>query len=452
MTEKKKKKQKTNIMNDRITHASTFSGIGASEIAAEMLGWENLFHCEINKFCREVLDYHFPNAASYEDITKTDFSEWRGKVSVLTGGFPCQPFSYAGKRRGSEDDRYLWPYMLRCIEQIRPTWFVGENVAGITTMAFPSKDVKVGEQADLFGEGDGYEIYEKREKYVLGEIYRNLESIGYSVQAFIIPACAVGAPHRRDRVFIVAHRLVEDSMCNGCLERKHDKQGGERNKRNSCTGSDERICGETMERVTSDSYCGTNAARKSRTLKSKIQSKGVSKRHSLQQSCKPNNVRSYMERTFANSNGFRQSASIGKSRWQWKKMDGKCKNVAFSKSCRFGNKKPFANSNGRRRREIFQSLQSQITDGAKPFSNGRKWHASNAYALQFEDRWAKFPTVPPIHRGNDGIPIRMDNLSISFAKWRRESLKAYGNAIVPQVMYQIFKFIDEIQKLNGNNR
>lgn len=146
-------------MSDRITHASVFSGVGASELAAEMLGWKNLFHCEINEFGRKVLNYHFPNARSYEDVTTTDFSEWRGKVTVLTGGFPCQPFSWAGKRRGSEDDRYLWPFMLKCIEQVRPTWFVGENVAGITTMAFPGDDVKVGGQADLFGEGDGHEIY-----------------------------------------------------------------------------------------------------------------------------------------------------------------------------------------------------------------------------------------------------------------------------------------------------
>lgn len=99
-----------------ITHGSTFSGIGAPEVAAEMLGWENIFHCEINPFGRKVLDYYFPNAESYEDITKTDFTKWRDKVTVLTGGFPCQPFSYAGKRRGAEDDRYLWPYMLRCLK------------------------------------------------------------------------------------------------------------------------------------------------------------------------------------------------------------------------------------------------------------------------------------------------------------------------------------------------
>lgn len=76
-----------------ITHASVFSGIGGPEVAAVMLGWENLFHCEINPFGRTVLDYWFPNSKSYEDITKTDFSEWRGRVNVLTGGFPCQPFS-----------------------------------------------------------------------------------------------------------------------------------------------------------------------------------------------------------------------------------------------------------------------------------------------------------------------------------------------------------------------
>lgn len=215
-------------MSDIITHASTFSGIGASELAAEMLGWKNLFHCEINEFGRKVLEYHFPDTKSYEDIKSTDFTEWRGKVTVLTGGFPCQPFSCAGKRRGPKDDRYLWPHMLNCIKQVRPTWFIGENVVGITTMAFQGENVKVGEQADLFGEGDGYEIYEKREKYVLGKIYRSLESVGYSVQTFIIPACAVGAPHRRDRVFIVAHRLAETSdsvRCGGSVREKNPTPG-----------------------------------------------------------------------------------------------------------------------------------------------------------------------------------------------------------------------------------
>lgn len=84
-----------------MTHASLFSGIGGPEVAAAMLGWDNIFHCEINPFGRQVLEYWFPNSDSYEDITKTDFTRYRGRIDVLTGGFPCQPFSYAGKRGGA---------------------------------------------------------------------------------------------------------------------------------------------------------------------------------------------------------------------------------------------------------------------------------------------------------------------------------------------------------------
>lgn len=91
-----------------MTHASVFSGIGGPEVAASMLRWINAFHCEINPFGKRVLDYWYPNAESYDDITTTDFSKWRGRVDVFTGGFPCQPFSYAGRRRGAEDDRYLY--------------------------------------------------------------------------------------------------------------------------------------------------------------------------------------------------------------------------------------------------------------------------------------------------------------------------------------------------------
>ena len=85
-----------------MTHASLFSGIGGPEVAAAMLGWDNAFHCEINPFGRKVLEYWFPNSVSYEDITQTDFTQWRGKIDILTGGFPCQPFSYAGNRGGAE--------------------------------------------------------------------------------------------------------------------------------------------------------------------------------------------------------------------------------------------------------------------------------------------------------------------------------------------------------------
>ena len=102
-----------------MNHASLFSGIGGAEVAAQMMGWQNLFHCEIQEFPRKVLQYWFPNSESYEDITKTDFHQWQGKVDILTGGFPCQPFSVAGRRKGEDDHRYLWPQMLRAIREIK---------------------------------------------------------------------------------------------------------------------------------------------------------------------------------------------------------------------------------------------------------------------------------------------------------------------------------------------
>lgn len=186
-----------------MNHASLFSGIGGAEVAASMMGWQNLFHCEIQEFPRKVLQYWFPNSESYEDITKTDFHQWQGKVDVLTGGFPCQPFSVAGRRKGEDDNRYLWPQMLRAIREIKPTWIVGENVAGIRTMVEPGKETKVGRTGDLFEENY---IYREESRFTLEKICQELEAAGYSVQPLNIPACSVGAPHKRERIWIVAHR------------------------------------------------------------------------------------------------------------------------------------------------------------------------------------------------------------------------------------------------------
>lgn len=99
-----------------MTHGSLFSGIGGFDLAAEWSGWENVFHCEWNDFSKKVLKYHFPKSISYHDITKTDFTIHHGAIDILTGGFPCQPYSAAGKRLGKEDDRHLWPHMLRAIQ------------------------------------------------------------------------------------------------------------------------------------------------------------------------------------------------------------------------------------------------------------------------------------------------------------------------------------------------
>jgi DNA (cytosine-5)-methyltransferase 1 len=162
-----------------MTHLSLFSGIGGLDIAAEWAGFEAVGQCEWADYPRKVLEKHWPGLPRWCDIrtlSKESFYETTGleSVTVLSGGFPCQPFSTAGKRRGKADDRYLWPEMLRVIQEIRPRWVVSENVAGIVNME-------------------------------LDTVLSDLEKIGYACQAFVIPACAVDAPHRRSRVAIVAH-------------------------------------------------------------------------------------------------------------------------------------------------------------------------------------------------------------------------------------------------------
>jgi DNA (cytosine-5)-methyltransferase 1 len=161
-----------------LVHGSLFSGIGGFDLAAEWAGWQNAFHCEWNEFGQKILKYYWPNATSYGDITKTDFTIWRNRIDVLSGGFPCQPYSHAGKRLGKEDDRHLWPEMLRTIREVAPSYVVGENVNGIVTW-------------------NGGMVFH--------EVQAELENEGYEVQPCLLPACAVGALHRRDRTWFIAY-------------------------------------------------------------------------------------------------------------------------------------------------------------------------------------------------------------------------------------------------------
>jgi DNA (cytosine-5)-methyltransferase 1 len=125
-----------------MNHASLFSGIGGFDLAAREVGWNNVFQCEIDPFCQSVLKYYFPKTVLYEDIKRTDSTSWKGKIDVLTGGFPCQPFSVAGQRKGADDDRYLWPEMLRVIRETRPLWVIGENWNNVySDMTLPSGDM-----------------------------------------------------------------------------------------------------------------------------------------------------------------------------------------------------------------------------------------------------------------------------------------------------------------------
>lgn len=346
-----------------MTHASLFSGIGGFDYAAALLGWINIFDCEIDAFCRKVLEYHFPNSVHYGDITKQIFKEWRGKIDVLSGGFPCQPFSLAGQRKGADDNRYLWPQMLRVIREIRPTWVVGENVAGILTMVQPGAEVEVGGQASLFGEDYRKRVLHRQE-YVIETICRDLEREGYAVQPLLIPACAVGAPHRRDRIWFIAHRT------NAGTETMQ------------FTGKNGIYAVGTSSHTDGDRYtsCGT--------------------------SCRIEKER-------------RERAAMSGQR------EGRC--------------------------ERFNGLDGFSRIAADPYGKRQKYgndqrterwsEPDERFKTQYSSSiWEKFPTQSPICSGDDGLSGRLDG--ITFSKWRQESVKAYGNAIVPQVAYEIFKAIE----------
>lgn len=292
-----------------MNHASLFSGIGGFDLAAECVGWRNVFNCEWEEFPKRVLKYHFPEAEQYDDIKQFDATDYLGRVDILSGGFPCQPFSVAGNRKGSEDERHLWPEMLRVIGECKPGWVVGENVRGLCNWS-------------------GGLVFET--------CCTDLETLGYSVQSFVIPACATGAPHRRDRVWIVAY-------------------------------SNDDGTGRTSRRDESES-----------------RSKGIQERNEVQQ--------------------LNESDSLRGS------------NVPYTDSSR---------------------------GKIEPISRQGQGKSIGRDSQTIRNRWEDFPTVPPVCGGNDGLPKELDG--ITFPKWRRESVKAYGNAIVPQVAYQIFTAIQSFE-------
>ena len=168
-------------MKRQLTHLSLFSGIGGLDLAAEMAGIKTVGQCEYADFQTKILEKHWKDVPRWRDIrtlTGESFYERTGlrTVDIISGGFPCQPFSLAGKRKGKDDDRYLWNEMFRVIREIRPAWVIGENVPGIVNLA-------------------------------LDTVLSDLESEGYRTQPFIIPACGVDAPHRRDRVAIISYSI-----------------------------------------------------------------------------------------------------------------------------------------------------------------------------------------------------------------------------------------------------
>jgi len=338
-----------------LKHASLFSGIGGFDLAAEWAGWENIFHCEWNPFGQKVLAHHFPNSKSYNDITKTNFSIHKGTIDVLTGGFPCQPYSTAGKRLGKADERHLFPEMLRAIKEIKPRWVIGENVRGLVSW-------------------NGGLVFD--------EVCADLESQGYEVQPFLIPAASVNAPHRRDRIWFVAY----------------SKSKGSSTRFGQIQDQDEEISEWDDNAKFSNSSDGNVANSKNI---GQPQSKTLNRREEYE----PNNG-DFLWSTFS---------SISSS--------GDASNSNF-----FG---------------CEREREQRVIDKKR---KGREKRLGKLGDNEL-NRWQKFPTQPALCSGNDGISRELDG--ITFSKWRNESIKAYGNAIVPQVALQIFKAINEFELLTN---
>lgn len=424
-----------------MNHASLFSGIGGAEVAASMMGWQNLFHCEIQEFPRKVLDYWFPNSESYEDITKTDFSKWHGKVDVLTGGFPCQPFSLAGRRKGADDNRYLWPQMLRAIRQIHPTWVVGENVNGIKTMVESCQVTRMGRTDYLFEENH---LYREESRFTLDKICADLEAEGYSVQPIVIPACSVGAPHRRDRVWIVAHRSDprtetvqpegQDGICSAGPS-AHTQCDGYSSQGHGNQRAREKKSKKRKNRPQSRSRRHDSGKTSTYTLQHRRHEV-----HQDHQSQFPDGARS-------NSlSGQWSSHSYGNGSKTLQPSEGTertgCKRDVHPKER--STSPEWTDRLSRLQRHdahaISESLEGMYQSWGEESERKCVWRDFARHCE--EGHWKHFPTQSPVCRGNDGIPFDVDSLTISFPKWRQESIKAYGNAWVPQVAYEIFRAIE----------
>lgn len=393
-----------------------FDGIGGFGLAAKWMGWDNVASCEIDPYCRRVLDYWFDYKYIYNDITTTDFTPLRGHIDLVTGGFPCQPFSLAGKQLGEKDDRYLWPHMLRAIREVRPRWVVAENVRGLLTQS------------------DGV---------VFEQVCTGMEAEGYEVQPFAIPAAGVGAPHRRDRLWIVAHRAdagaesecereeeirglvdVTDTKRFGGCEVHHDLQSEEPN--------GERTDGYGHERLDSDTACigstpcgtcgGLERVRRIDDAQQEERSDEAERDHGLSA------LQRYATDTDTDGDRCRDWSVQHEHRQE-------CE--ASSDHCHDGKNgiADYASSSRRYESKFHDGEFEKPQEGERRPSEVEPRGTNRAW-----DAWRNFPTQSPVCRGDDGVSGRL--VGITFPKWREQTIKMFGNSIVPQVAYQIYRAID----------
>jgi len=430
-----------------MVHASLFSGIGGFDLAARIVGWENAFSCEIDPFCNRVLKFHFPDETKYNDIRRTDFSVWRGRIDVLSGGFPCQPFSQAGKRKGTDDDRHLWPAMLTAIWQIRPRWVVGENVLGI-----------VNWNAGM----------------VFEQVCADLEAEGYQVQPFVLPASGVDAPHRRYRTFFIAYADSRDDLReSGEHERKDGKKGI----------SDRDYIRKPDEPDSLREYPGVGVCEDdTHSYGTRLQKPWAEQPPAGTVGIRAE-ASAYSERGGGDEMGTHLQSEesdgqglIGIGREQYAShSDGDRNQPCGTHQEAEGERRPNDGQSEERRiapkwtHGLSYVSRATSDTGCMPGRSICGQESGEQKTLEIDSDagirswWTDFPTVAPVCRGDDGFSDWLDpaavferitpsKRAIPFNRWRSESVKAYGNAVVVPLIVQIFRAIDLFGMQNGDTK
>jgi len=368
-------------------HIGLFEGIGGFSLAARWMGWETVAWCEWNEFGQRVLRHHFPEAEGFGDITKTNFTKYANRIDILTGGFPCQPYSAAGKRLGKEDDRHLWPEMLRAIREIQPTWVVGENVLGLVNW-------------------NGGLVFD--------EVQADLEAEGYEVQPYVLPAAGVGScPHRRDRVWFVAYgktnRLSRSKGTDKWQEYKQDNRSELWNPFNTDGQSGDAAHTDSMRLEQCENRTEMGGGQ------GKVGGEGSQPSNAVETNGEVSNA------SHSDCNGQHGSNSQHE--------------VNASQGGQYAQRDiEQGNGNG----DVADTDGIRLRGESNGFGKSRFTNEAGEIG-----NWHNFPTQSPICSRNDGLSSRLDG--ITFPKWRQESIKAAGNAIVPQVALQIFKTIQLYQ-------
>ena len=382
-----------------------FSGIGGFSLGLERAGFKTIAFCEMDKYCKLVLQKHWKGVKMYNDvreITKARFeTDGIELPEIITRGFPCQPFSVAGKQKGTSDDRHLWPEMFRIIKEFKPRWVIGENVKGITNIQ------------------DGL---------VFETVCTNLEGEGYEVRAFNIPAAGVGAPHRRERIWIVAH---SNDTRNRTPEYETNKDGQK---------TDERR--QEQSQLKSSRH-GENVENSRRTLR-----QGSSIREKNEDETRKEDADQHQRSSSSPEPNVANAESI-KSREQtqrqgWENSTRRSIDSRGDSKKRSEDNVANANINGTERNQSEDRERSRTQQSSQDVANacaGRRASqktevSTRGNGIEHQSWWQ---SEPDVGRVAHGIPGRVHRL------------KALGNSIVPQIAEEIGKAIMLAEKeINGS--